>query len=138
MLKMPLIFYSLGPVEIERLRKGIALAARAFLASGAERIYLPVHGWEQLSERADLARFEAARLDPTDFEVAAFHPLGTCPMGRDPRSSVLDPWGETHDVPGLWVVDGSMLPGATGVNPQVTIMAFATRAAEALARRLGS
>lgn len=136
MFKMPMVLYSLGASEIERLRKGIALACRAFLASGAERLLLPVHGWEDLTSRADVERFEKAKLSPTDFEVAAFHPLGTCRMGKDPRTSVLDPWGQAHDVPGLWVVDGSMLPGATGVNPQVTIMAFATRAAGAMAKSL--
>lgn len=134
MFGMPIVTYSLGAKEVDRLRKGIALACRAFLASGAERLLLPVHGWEDLQERADVERLEKAKLAATDFEIAAFHPLGTCRMGGNPKTSVLNPWGEAHDVPGLWVVDGSMLPGPTGVNPQVTIMAFATRAAWAIAR----
>jgi choline dehydrogenase-like flavoprotein len=38
-----------------------------------------------------------------------------------------------HDVPGLYVVDASTVPGPLGVNPQITIMAMATRAAEKIA-----
>lgn len=133
----PIVTYSLGEVEIERLRKGIALAGRAFLAAGAGKLHFPVHGWDELTGRADLERFLKAKLRATDFEVAAFHPLGTCRMGRKRKSSVVDPWGETHDVPGLWILDGSILPSAVGVNPMVTIMAFATRGSEALAAKLG-
>jgi choline dehydrogenase-like flavoprotein len=40
---------------------------------------------------------------------------------------------QTHDVPGLYVVDASTVPSALGVNPQLTIMAMATRAAEGIA-----
>jgi len=55
--------------------------------------------------------------------------MGTCRMGRHPDTSVVGPFGETHAVRGLFVVDASVFPSSVGVNPQVTIMAFATRAA---------
>jgi len=44
---------------------------------------------------------------------------------------------ETHDVPGLFVVDASTVPGPLGVNPQITIMAMANRAAEKIAEKIG-
>ena len=53
--------------------------------------------------------------------------MGTCKMGVDKRSSVVDPHGESWDVPGLFVADASVFPGPIGVNPQITIMALATR-----------
>lgn len=137
LFQTPIVRYSLGAADMERLRKGIALVARAFLAAGAERIYLPVRGWEDLGSRQEVDRFLGARQEPTDFDVTAFHPLGTCRMGTDPKSSVVDSFGAAHDVPGLWIADGSIVPSALGVNPQVTIMALATRCAEALAKRLG-
>jgi long-chain-alcohol oxidase len=48
-------------------------------------------------------------------------------MGVDKRSSVVDAHGESWDVPGLFIADASVFPGPIGVNPQITIMALATR-----------
>jgi choline dehydrogenase-like flavoprotein len=66
------------------------------------------------------------------------HLLGTCRMGSDPSSSVVDADCRTHDVPNLFVCDGSVFPTATAVNPSLTIEALAARTAdkiEELARR---
>jgi len=66
----------------------------------------------------------------------AFHPLGTCAMGADPRRSVVNFELESHDVKGLYVMDASAIPDSLGVNPQITIMAIAMRAARILASKL--
>jgi choline dehydrogenase-like flavoprotein len=55
------------------------------------------------------------------------HQHGTARMGDDPATSVLDPWCQAHDVPGLYVLDGSCFPTSTGVNPTLTMMANAWR-----------
>lgn len=62
--------------------------------------------------------------------VVTVHPLGGCPIGEFPVDSVVDPTGQVHGEPGLWVVDGAALPGPVGPNPSLTIAAFADRAAE--------
>jgi choline dehydrogenase-like flavoprotein len=59
----------------------------------------------------------------------AFHPLGTARAGADPARSVLDADFAVRGVKGLHVADGSAVPSALGVNPQITIMALATRLA---------
>jgi choline dehydrogenase-like flavoprotein len=51
-------------------------------------------------------------------------------MGKEPESSVLDPWCRAHDVPNLWVVDGSCFPTSGGYNPTLTILANAYRVAD--------
>jgi choline dehydrogenase-like flavoprotein len=56
-------------------------------------------------------------------------------MGFDPDKSVLNEWCEAHDVPNLYVVDGSGFPSALGVNPTLTMMAHAWRACDYIARR---
>ena len=60
------------------------------------------------------------------------HPLGGCPMGRHPGEGVVDGHGRVFGHPGLYVVDGSAMPGPVGPNPALTIAAFADRAAEAM------
>ena len=62
-----------------------------------------------------------------------WHLLGTARMGTDPSSSVVDPYGRTHDVENLFVVDGSVFVTSGQTNPTGTIMAFAHRAAQHLA-----
>lgn len=60
------------------------------------------------------------------------HMLGTARMGRDPETSVTDPWGRTHDVPNLHILDGSLFVTSGGVNPTATICALAARGARHL------
>ena len=132
----PLITYSLNDTDVARLKRGCEILARVLLAAGARRVLLPVHGWDEITSTSALARFASATLRARDFELSAYHPLGTARMGRDPRSSVVGPDCQTHDTPGLYVADGSVVPSALGVNPQMTIMALATRAADQLAERL--
>jgi len=58
------------------------------------------------------------------------HQCGTLVFGADPRTSVLDPFCRTHDVPNLFVVDASFFPSSAAVNPGLTIVAQALRTAE--------
>jgi choline dehydrogenase-like flavoprotein len=57
------------------------------------------------------------------------HVLGTCRMGIDPATSVVGPDCRSHDVPNLWICDGSVFPTVGAVNPSLTIQAIATRTA---------
>ena len=61
---------------------------------------------------------------------SGWHLLGTARMGDDPEASVLDRWNRAHDVPNLYVVDGSCFVTSSGVNPTSTIVALALRAAD--------
>jgi choline dehydrogenase-like flavoprotein len=62
------------------------------------------------------------------------HLLGTCRMGDDPSDSVVNRDCRAHDVPNLYVCDGSVFPTSTAVNPSLTIQAIAARAADRLIR----
>jgi choline dehydrogenase-like flavoprotein len=63
------------------------------------------------------------------------HELGGCRMGPDPRTSVLNGFCQAHDVPNLFVVDGSVFPSASEKNPTHTIMALAARTADYIMER---
>jgi choline dehydrogenase-like flavoprotein len=71
--------------------------------------------------------------DPVGPEDVLAHLLGTCRMGADPASSVVDPWHRSHDVPNLFICDGSSLVTSGRGQPTMTIQALAFRAAEHIA-----
>jgi choline dehydrogenase-like flavoprotein len=66
----------------------------------------------------------------------SIHELGTCRMGDDPKSSVLNKWNQSHDIKNLFVVDGSAFVSAGWQNPTMTILALAMRSAEYLAEQM--
>ncbi|OBA82149.1 dehydrogenase [Mycobacterium sp. 1164966.3] len=66
------------------------------------------------------------------------HMCGTAVAGADARDSVLDPWCRSHDVPNLWIVDGSFFPSSAALNPALTIAANALRVAPKLTASLRS
>ena len=81
------------------------------------------------------------------FEVIAKHPhmvppgesiheIGTCRMGNDPKTSVLNKWNQSHDVKNLFVVDGSSFVSGGSQNPTLTILALSMRAAGYMAEEM--
>lgn len=133
----PVIQYWLQDKDVAHIKRGVDVLAQVFFAAGADRVHTPIAGFDVLESGDDLAKLRRANIRPWDLDLSAYHPLGTARMGTDAASSVVDANHEMHDVPGLYVVDGSAVPTALGVNPQVTIMALATRAAEKIAGKLG-
>jgi len=67
--------------------------------------------------------------------VVTVHPIGGVPMGRHVHEGVCDSHGESFGHPGLWVVDGALMPGPVGPNPSLTIAALADRAADQMVSR---
>ena len=66
----------------------------------------------------------------------AAHIMGTCVMGDDPKDSVVNRWGRTHDVPNLWIVGSSVFPTSATSNPTVTLAALSLRTAAAIDREM--
>jgi len=62
-----------------------------------------------------------------------FHPIGTCRMGADPQTSVVNPRLQVHGVQGLRVVDASVFPNITSGNTNAPTMMLAYRAADLIA-----
>ncbi len=128
--------YGLEPGDVERLRRALRELARAYLAADAREVWLPVHGLAPIRNEAGLAALDAATLDPTHFAfLYAVHLFGGAALGGNRGESACRPDGEVWDVRGLYVTDASALPGNTGVNPQITIIANALRISTALAER---
>lgn len=128
-----LVTYKLNAADTHRIGFGLGTAAEILLAAGASRVYPGLPGMDAITAREDLAQLRERRLTSAQLRLTAFHPMGTVRMGPDPATSVIDPAGRHHNAAGLWVADASTFPTCVGVNPQLTIMAFARRTAEILA-----
>jgi cholesterol oxidase len=63
-------------------------------------------------------------------QLVTVHPLGGCAMAEHPGHGVVDAFGEVHGYPGFVIADGSVMPGAVGPNPSLTIAALADRSCD--------
>ncbi len=124
------VTYNVNKRDVARMKRGMEILTNVFLAAGAREVRPWLHGFDPIRTQNDLERFRRARLRASDFDLTAYHPLGTARMGSCPDTSVVDANNQCHDVRGLYVVDGASIPSSVAVNPMVTIMAMATRAAE--------
>jgi choline dehydrogenase-like flavoprotein len=118
------ITYDLDRRDLDRFRGGLVHIRELLQSAGAREVYLPLPpGTEPERARAK------------DLRLLAFHPLGTARADSDPAHGVVDSDLRVHGVEGLYVADGSVVPSSLGVNPQITIMALATRLAYHLLER---
>ncbi|MEO8744327.1 MAG: GMC family oxidoreductase [Candidatus Dormibacter sp.] len=131
-----LMSYDLHLDDLRKTLEGIRLATEIYLAAGAEEVHTLLPGMKPVRNREELTHITEGRWTAADLKLSAYHPMGTCRMGSDSRSSVVDEHGHSHDVRGLVFVDASVLPGSAYVNPQITIMALAARSARHLAAAL--
>ena len=133
---VPVVRYSLAAADVARLKRGVELSMELLIAGGARRLYPAVVGLGALDARDAVERFRKMDVSASDLVLVSYHPLGTCDMGTDPRTSVVGLDHQVHDLPGLFIVDGSTVRGPLGVNPQLTIMAVAARAADQISPQL--
>jgi cholesterol oxidase len=86
------------------------------------------HAMAKLAEGMDAEFKDAVTLSLN--RVITVHPLGGCPMAKSSRHGVVDAYGQVHVYPGLYIADGSVMPGSVGPNPSLTIAALADRFAD--------
>jgi choline dehydrogenase-like flavoprotein len=126
--------YKLSDEDAARIAFGIARAAEIHFAAGATEVY-PNIGRVGTLTFDRLADFEATAIKPSELRLEAFHPMGTARISADEREGVCAPDGSVNGVEGLYVADASLFPTSVGVNPMMTIIAFAKRVASGLAER---
>jgi choline dehydrogenase-like flavoprotein len=123
----PIIRYDMNHEDLEKFRAGLRRLDQLFTAAGAREVVLPLPPG---------VRPEDARR--RDLKLMAFHPLGTARADARAGRGVVNGDLELHGAAGVYVADGSAVPSALGVNPQLTIMALATRLAHRLLDRAGA
>jgi hypothetical protein len=136
----PVVHYPIDD-ELDRghLRQGIERLVRIHEAAGAREIVgggLRAPDWKRGDDlEAFVAALNEMPIVPREFVTFSAHQMGSCRMGRDPATSVANPWGELHDTPGVWIGDASAFPSASGTNPMATVMALARRTAHTILAR---
>ena len=124
----PEMRYDLNREDAATFKRGIELLCELYWEAGAKVIYPPVEGLGEL-HGGDLEPLRRHPMRPHDLILLAFHPLGTARADARAGHGVVDADLKLHGVEGLYVADGGVVPSSIGVNPQITIMALATRAA---------
>ena len=135
----PLVTYRMFPKDRAVIAPMLTRMAEIWFAAGAREVFLPVLGSEGVRSMDQLKKLNLEALHGSRFESGSQHPLGSTRIGNSADSSVVDSYGQAWDLPGLYCADGGVVPTSLGVNPQLTIMAMATRIAwrmrETLPRR---
>jgi len=132
----PRMRYALTDEDRRQLAEGLVHCCEVLLAAGAREVLVPY--WVDplvLRPGDDLGAILRRGVRQGEIPIASTHPQSTCRMGGDPRSSVVDSWGESHEVRGLFVADMSVFPTSLGAPPQITTAALADRTARHLRAR---
>ncbi len=123
------INYDFQPAHWEAFRTACKEMAKIQFAAGATKV-LSLHLDPVVLEKPeDLDKLDRAQWEAVRVRVLTAHQMGGCAMGKDERTSVVDPNLRFHTMDNLYVVDGSVLPTSLGVNPQETIFGIARWAA---------
>jgi choline dehydrogenase-like flavoprotein len=104
-----------GPNELAMRKDMAASAAEMLEAAGVKNV-----------STYDLLKPDGLGAEPG----LGIHEMGTARMGRDPKTSVLNAHNQAHDVPNLFVTDGSAMTSSSCVNPSITYMALTARACD--------
>jgi len=110
------------PNWIDALRTG----ARIMFAAGVRRVFFNSHRPLILSSPDEIdAALNLSLVEEQRIQITSGHPMGGCALGGSRRRDVVDSWGRSWDVDGLYVADSSILPTSLGVNPCYTVYALA-------------
>jgi choline dehydrogenase-like flavoprotein len=130
----PRVRYVLSRVDAGHVLRGCKEGVRLLMAAGAREAYTlhtqltGLTRWEQTNLEA-WRRFERAverrGARPNSIMMFSAHQMGSCRLGTDPNTSVVNERGAVHGYSGLYVADGSLFPLPSGVNPMISIMGLA-------------
>ena len=109
---VPIIDAAHGRNEYLMMREAARDAWRMLKAAGC----VDLNSWEEAAEQVT---------PPGD----RIHEMGTARMGRDPATSVVNGWGQAHEVPNLFLSDGAVMASSASMNPSLTYMALSARTA---------
>jgi choline dehydrogenase-like flavoprotein len=126
----PVISYTFTDDYKGRLMAGIKEAGKVFFAAGAKKVMLAYTEPTILDDPAGLDIVDTKGIEPASISLISAHQYGTCRMGEDPKTSVVNSYGKSHDVANLFIVDASTNPTSSSTHNMIPIMAMAHRTAD--------
>jgi choline dehydrogenase-like flavoprotein len=123
------VTYPIGEEDMRHLGEGLYLLGKLLFSTGAVEIFNPIAGSPAFRSLREMEPLRSG-IPHGRVTVSTIHLFSTCAMGGDPERSVVDSWGRVHGFENIWINDAGILPEATGVNPQVTLLALARRNVE--------
>ncbi|POA74910.1 GMC oxidoreductase [Pseudomonas sp. GW531-T4] len=139
-LPMPSNRVTLDPTYVDEYGVPVARIARKFgdnelrlfkaARAPLESIFTDRPNWQGVFKKDSMVTTDA------DVKLIGDHQMGTCRMGDDPKSSVVNRFCRLHDTPNVFVVDSSFMPTGLGLNPMVTVVANALRVGTHIVDRL--
>jgi choline dehydrogenase-like flavoprotein len=138
----PVVRWRLDPADDARLFAGVLMAGEVLAAAGATEVFSlqrrrpGFRPGDRQGQRDWRTAVRRAGFGPGRATLFSYHQMGSCRIGTDPAASAVGPDHRTHEVDGLYVADASLFPTASGVNPMLSVMALAHRAAAKIAARL--
>ncbi|WEX91693.1 GMC family oxidoreductase (plasmid) [Sinorhizobium garamanticum] len=127
----PLVRFKLAPEDWIALGQVLTRVGRAMFAADARKVLPSISGHEGWTSPDEVDEFWNKPLPKGSTNLMTIHLFSTCPPGEHRDACAVDSYGRVRGVENLFVADGSLIPEAPGVNPQMTIMALAFRVAEA-------
>jgi len=121
------IDYAVEDGDFDIMKVGLKTTARVLFGAGAVKVRIPatndisINAIEEVDKVIDGLKNERKR-----YRYVSFHPQGSCRMGTDPKNSVTNAHGETHDVKNLYIADASLMPTSTGYNTQESVYALSS------------
>ncbi|KAJ9629805.1 hypothetical protein H2203_002186 [Taxawa tesnikishii (nom. ined.)] len=150
------VAYKVDKRDQRRIAQGIETLAKIMHVEGARELFVPIQGIERFerkgqTERSDegvnnkglqdwieTLRRKTTPTLPAFTSFASAHQMGTARMGASPRTSAVSPSGQVWGTKDLYIMDTSVFPSASGVNPMITGMGIAYGLAKMLAKDLTS
>jgi choline dehydrogenase-like flavoprotein len=137
----PMVEYALHPYDRAHMQKGVLEALKIHHAAGARAIFSPHN--DQTCYRVGEGRFddflkyvESKGLAPSDFPLFCAHQMSSCRIAASPKIGATRPDGQLWELKNCFIVDGSALPTATGVNPMLSILTLAHYLSQGIKTRL--
>lgn len=128
--KKPVIDYNMSDELLQRVKKAILEASKIYFSAGAKKIMVPLSVSNQFTSPEEVKKaMETIDFKRIGYRMISAHPQGTCRMGSDPLTSVVNTNLESHEVKGLFICDSSIFPTTASSHIMIPIFTMAYRTA---------